>query len=109
MRCRSLRSWWGRRRRARLRSGFGEGGQEALLGGRVQVGAKHPGAERGERLDRPLGIGAAADDEQGRTARLERLVGVALFATGTTVGVLTGGSLLRRACASSASASPPRW
>jgi VIT1/CCC1 family predicted Fe2+/Mn2+ transporter len=34
-------------------------------------------------------------------------VGVALLATGATVGVLTGGSLLRRACASSVSASPP--
>jgi hypothetical protein len=37
------------------------------------------------------------------------VVGVALFATGATVGVLTGGSLLGRACASSASAWPPRW
>jgi hypothetical protein len=34
---RSLRSWWERRRGARPRSGFGEGGQEALLGGRVHV------------------------------------------------------------------------
>jgi vacuolar iron transporter family protein len=37
------------------------------------------------------------------------VVGVALFTTGATVGVLTGGSLLGRACASSASAWPPRW
>jgi vacuolar iron transporter family protein len=34
-------------------------------------------------------------------------VGVALLATGAIVGVLTGASLLRRACGSSASASPP--
>ena len=37
-----------------------------------------PGGERLERLDRPLWVGAAADDdEQGGTARLERLVDLA--------------------------------
>ena len=36
------------------------------------------------------------------------LVGLALFATGATVGVLTGGPLVRRGCASWPSARAPR-
>jgi hypothetical protein len=59
---RSLRSWWGVRRRARLRSGLGERGEEAPLGVGGQGGVQHPGAERAERLDRPLGVGVASDD-----------------------------------------------
>jgi VIT1/CCC1 family predicted Fe2+/Mn2+ transporter len=47
----------------------------------------------------------------GRTAIVTAavLVGTALFATGATVGVLTGGPLVRRGCASWPSGLAPRW
>jgi hypothetical protein len=60
-----------------LGSGVGEGVKEAPLGVGGQGGAQHPGGERGERLDRLLGVGVADDDEQCRTAGLQGLVQLA--------------------------------